>query len=53
MSPLIRLVNLTKHYPMGQTLVRALDGASVEIGAGEFLSITGASSSGSCRSRCG
>jgi putative ABC transport system ATP-binding protein len=45
-SPLIRLVNLTKHYPMGQTLVRALDGASVEIGAGEFLSITGASGSG-------
>lgn len=46
MSPLIRLVNLTKHYPMGQTLVRALDGASVEIGAGEFLAITGASGSG-------
>jgi putative ABC transport system ATP-binding protein len=46
MFALIRIVNLTKHYPMGQTLVRALDGVSMEIKAGEFVSITGASGSG-------
>ena len=43
---LIRIRKLTKHYPMGDTLVRALDGLDFDIRAGEFLSITGPSGSG-------
>jgi putative ABC transport system ATP-binding protein len=46
MSELIRIHNLTKHYQMGSTIVRALDGVSVNIQPGEFVSITGQSGSG-------
>jgi putative ABC transport system ATP-binding protein len=46
MAPLIQLDNLTKHYIMGQTVVRALDGVSLSIEEGEFMSITGPSGSG-------
>jgi putative ABC transport system ATP-binding protein len=46
MTPLIRISQLTKHYVMGQTIVRALDGVSLSIAQGEFISITGASGSG-------
>jgi ABC-type lipoprotein export system ATPase subunit len=42
----IELVDLTKHYKQGRNVVRALDGLSLEIGAGEFVSIVGRSGSG-------
>ncbi len=43
---MIRLRGLTKHYQMGHSLVKALDGVELEIRRAEFLSITGASGSG-------
>ena len=46
MALLIKLDNFTKHYVMGQTVVRALDGVNLAIEEGEFVSITGASGSG-------
>jgi putative ABC transport system ATP-binding protein len=42
----IELVELTKHYRQGRDVVRALDGLSLEIGAGEFVSVVGRSGSG-------
>ncbi len=45
-TALIQIERLTKHYPMGGTIVRALDGVSLQIAAGEFVSITGHSGSG-------
>jgi len=43
---LIDIRQLTKHYQMGSTVVRALDGVDLSIAAGEFVSITGQSGSG-------
>ena len=45
-SPLIRLRDITKHYEMGNQLVRALDGISVEINRGDWVSFIGSSGSG-------
>ncbi|MCK6455101.1 MAG: ABC transporter ATP-binding protein [Phycisphaerae bacterium] len=42
----IRIRGLTKHYVMGDTVVRALDGVDVDVEEGEFLAITGPSGSG-------
>jgi len=42
----IELVDLGKHYQQGNTVVRALDGVSLHIGAGEFISVVGRSGSG-------
>jgi putative ABC transport system ATP-binding protein len=42
----IELVELTKHYRQGKNIVRALDGVSLQIGAGEFVSVVGRSGSG-------
>jgi len=38
--------NLKRHYRMGQTVVRALDGVSVSIEQGEFVALLGTSGSG-------
>ena len=43
---LIELTNLVKHYKQGKSTVRALDGVSVGIEAGEFVSVVGRSGSG-------
>lgn len=42
----IELHDLTRHYKQGSTVVRALDGVSLSIEAGEFISIVGRSGSG-------
>ena len=38
--------NLCRHYQMGESSVRAVDGISVDIRAGEFVALLGASGSG-------
>ncbi|MHC4443344.1 MAG: ABC transporter ATP-binding protein [Planctomycetota bacterium] len=43
---MIEIKGMTKFYPMGDSVVHALDGVDVKIEQGEFLSITGASGSG-------
>ena len=43
---MIKVENITKDYRIGQTVVHALRGVSLEIGKGEFLSIAGPSGSG-------
>jgi putative ABC transport system ATP-binding protein len=45
-STIIELSNLTKRYKRGSEEIHALDGVSLTIERGEFLSITGASGSG-------
>jgi ABC-type lipoprotein export system ATPase subunit len=42
----IELIDLTKHYRQGKTVVRALDGVSLQIKSGEFVSFVGRSGSG-------
>ncbi len=42
----IEIRDLTKHYKQGSTIVKALDGVSLTIEAGEFVSIVGRSGSG-------
>ena len=43
---LIRISNLTKTYSVGETAVHALRGVSLEVDAGEFVTIVGPSGSG-------
>jgi putative ABC transport system ATP-binding protein len=42
----IRNENLCRHYRMGESLIRAVDGVSFEIQAGEFVALLGTSGSG-------
>ena len=44
--PLIRVEGLHRHFKMGDQIVRALDGLSAIVEAGEFLAIMGPSGSG-------
>ena len=45
-KPLLHLKNINRYYPNGENTVRALDGISIEIYAGEFVAIIGQSGSG-------
>jgi len=42
----IRSENLCRHYRMGEALIRAVDGISLEVRAGEFVALLGSSGSG-------
>jgi putative ABC transport system ATP-binding protein len=42
----VRTEDLRRHYQMGEALIRAVDGISFEIGAGEFVALLGQSGSG-------
>ena len=45
-APGIRTQNVTRHYTMGDTKIRAVDGISLEIAAGDFVALLGSSGSG-------
>ncbi len=45
-STIIELRNVHKHYQMGENIVRAVDGLSIEVKEGEFVAIMGPSGSG-------
>jgi len=38
--------NVSRHYAMGQSLIRAVDGVSLRVAAGEFVALLGTSGSG-------
>jgi putative ABC transport system ATP-binding protein len=43
---MMELIEVTKHYPQGHRIVKALNGVSLRIEAGEYVSIMGPSGSG-------
>jgi len=45
-KPLLHLKNIERYYPNGENLVRAIDGISIDVYAGEFVAIIGQSGSG-------
>jgi ABC-type lipoprotein export system ATPase subunit len=42
----IRIENLCRNYRMGETLIRAVDGVSLDVPTGEFVALLGSSGSG-------
>src|ERR1700751_2409751 len=42
----IRTENVCRHYAMGESLIRAVDGISISIPSGEFVALLGTSGSG-------
>jgi putative ABC transport system ATP-binding protein len=45
-QPLVRLLDVTRTYPLGRVNVRALTGVSLDIDRGDFLALAGPSGSG-------
>jgi ABC-type lipoprotein export system ATPase subunit len=45
-GPAIRVEQLCRHYRMGDTLIRAVDGVNLEVRSGEFIALLGSSGSG-------
>src|SRR5271165_3605526 len=45
-DPVVRLIDLTRTFQLGDTEVRALQGVSVSVDRGEFVAIMGSSGSG-------
>src|SRR5579862_4806404 len=45
-APAIRVEDLCRHYHMGESVIRAVDGVSLEVRAGEFVALLGSSGSG-------
>lgn len=43
---ILRAENVKKYYMMGENIVKALDGVSLNVERGEFVSIVGSSGSG-------
>jgi putative ABC transport system ATP-binding protein len=46
MPPLVQTVKISKHYPSGGTIIRAVSNVSLSIEQGEFIAICGRSGSG-------
>src|SRR3989344_5970113 len=46
MTKLIELENVEKYYQMGESIVKAVDGISIDIEKGDFIAIMGPSGSG-------
>ena len=42
----LQLEDLTKHYKQGKSVIKALDGVTLDIGDGEFVAVVGRSGSG-------
>lgn len=45
-APGIRTDNVTRHYPMGEAIIRAVDGISLDVAGGDFVALLGSSGSG-------
>ena len=46
LTPVVRLSQIYKYYGAGETLVKAVDGISLDIYSGEYVAIMGTSGSG-------
>ena len=45
-STAIRTAGVSRHYTMGESVIRAVDGVSLEVRSGEFVALLGSSGSG-------